>query len=61
MFMPMDPALPGSPDWDAGRHLDALRAQADLGRFLSASLIGFDQPFNHNFRRNHLGSMNLWD
>ncbi|MFM8302880.1 MAG: LLM class F420-dependent oxidoreductase [Actinomycetota bacterium] len=31
MFMPLDPALPGSPDWDADRHLTALRAQADLG------------------------------
>lgn len=31
MFMAMDPALPGSPDWDARRHLDGVRAQADLG------------------------------
>jgi probable F420-dependent oxidoreductase len=31
MFMAMDPALPGSPDWDAGRHLAGVRAQADLG------------------------------
>lgn len=31
MFMPMDLALPGDPDWDAGRHRAAIRAQADLG------------------------------
>ena len=31
MFMVMDLALPGAPDWDAGSHVDAIRAQADLG------------------------------
>jgi probable F420-dependent oxidoreductase len=31
MFMPMDLALPGSPDWDARRHVADIRAQADLG------------------------------
>lgn len=31
MFMPMDLSLPGSPDWDAGRHVADIRAQADLG------------------------------
>jgi probable F420-dependent oxidoreductase len=31
MFMVMDPALPGSNGWDASRHLEAVRAQADLG------------------------------
>ena len=31
MFMPLDPALPGQPGWDAAAHLDAVRTQADLG------------------------------
>ena len=31
MFMVMDPALPGMPGWDPARHVDAIRAQADLG------------------------------
>ena len=31
IFMALDPALPGSPDWDAARHLAGVRAQADLG------------------------------
>jgi probable F420-dependent oxidoreductase len=31
IFMALDPALPGSPDWDAARHLAGIRAQADLG------------------------------
>ncbi|GMU77404.1 MAG: LLM class F420-dependent oxidoreductase [Acidimicrobiia bacterium] len=31
MFMPMEPALPGSSDWDAERHRAGIRAQADLG------------------------------
>lgn len=31
MFMPLDPTLPGMPGWDAAAHLDAVRAQADLG------------------------------
>lgn len=31
MFMAMDGVLPGSPDWDAARHLADVRAQADLG------------------------------
>lgn len=30
-FMSLDPALPGSPDWDPARHLAGIRAQADLG------------------------------
>jgi probable F420-dependent oxidoreductase len=31
MFMAFDPALPGAEDWDAGRHRDEVRANADLG------------------------------
>ena len=31
MFMVMDPALPGMPEWNATRHRDAIAAQAELG------------------------------
>ncbi len=31
IFMAMDGALPGHPDWDAAHHLAGIRAQADLG------------------------------
>jgi probable F420-dependent oxidoreductase len=31
MFMAMDSALPGTPDWEPRRHRDAIRAQAELG------------------------------
>jgi len=31
IFMAMDGVLPGQPGWDAARHLDGIRAQADLG------------------------------
>ena len=31
MFMAFDPTLPGSRDWDAGKHRDEVRANADLG------------------------------
>jgi hypothetical protein len=31
MFMAFDPSLPGSDDWNAGRHRDEVQANADLG------------------------------